>query len=174
MGANRPREERRTILLQARLRGDDGWRDAEIANVSSKGLMIRCLAPPPRATFVEIRHRGVCIIGRVMWSRGTHCGVRAQDEIDIGSLAANSPRKTTKPMVELRAVSAKVATAARTSLAVQADASRRTARLMHWITIAAAGAVAATIVASTVTSALQASLEEAHDALSAQPRLPGR
>ena len=167
MGLQRQREERRTIMLQARLRADDGWCEATIANVSPRGVMIRCASPPERSNVVEIRHRGLCIVGRVMWSRGSRCGIRTQDPIDIDSLLAKSPITTTKKTTaEWRAVSPQRAKAYRPSLAVQSDASKQTARFLDWIVIATAGAVAAAMVASAADSFLGAPLSRASDALS--------
>jgi hypothetical protein len=61
----RAREERRTIFLKARLRTDAGWSAVSIGNISLRGLMFRAQTPPPRGSFIEIRHRSTTIVGRV-------------------------------------------------------------------------------------------------------------
>ena len=66
MGSVKPREERRNIFLRARLRSEHGWADVTIGNVSSRGVMLHCTAPLQRNSFIEVRHRSVCIVGRVV------------------------------------------------------------------------------------------------------------
>jgi hypothetical protein len=91
MASLKPRELRRTVILKAQMRVADGWRAVTICNVSSRGLMAKCSAPPAKGAYIELRHRGVHIVGRVAWSQGLRFGVRAQDNIDIASLLDQSP-----------------------------------------------------------------------------------
>ncbi len=81
------RENRRNVFLKARMRNAEGWRDVCIRNVSSRGLMIETLdPPPPRGTHVEVRRGDQTIIARVMWTKGQRCGAYAQDRIGVEAL----------------------------------------------------------------------------------------
>lgn len=85
----KPREERRGILLAARMRDADGWRDVTICNVSSRGMMIKASPPPPSGAFIELRRNDVCVVGQVKWTKGICFGIRAQDRIDLHHLVTS-------------------------------------------------------------------------------------
>src|SRR3569623_2056164 len=93
----KPREERRNSLLHARLRSDAGWSDVTIGNVSSRGMMLHSASGLQRNAFVEVRHRGVCVVGRVVWSPGVKYGVRTQDVVDVPALLSPMPTKRPRP-----------------------------------------------------------------------------
>ena len=83
----KPREPRRKVLIDARLRQDCGWSDARIFNISRRGLMARASKAPPRGSYVEIS-RGTCrIVARVVWVKNGEFGARAQDAIAIEAMA---------------------------------------------------------------------------------------
>ena len=163
--AHKQREERQVVSLPTRLRGDHGWCDATIANVSSRGLQLRCPSPPPRSSFVELRHRGITIVGRVVWSQGGRAGIRTQDKIDIQALLAQGPARARKRGEERRATPRQGGQAIRPSLAARAEASARWARMFDWTIVAAAGIAAAVGVAGVVQSVLEAPLSEVRAAL---------
>ncbi len=82
----KPREPRRTLLADARMRLDDKWADVRIRNASAHGMMVETEAPPQRGSYIEIRRGALIVIGRVAWSRGTRFGLRSQDVIDVDAL----------------------------------------------------------------------------------------
>lgn len=91
----RPREARQTVALAVRLRVDLDWEDARIGNISTRGMMIACRTSFPRGTIVEIRRGKAIAIGRVVWARSEHFGVRLQDRVrieDFIEAKASGPR----------------------------------------------------------------------------------
>jgi hypothetical protein len=75
---------------------DDGQRqqDVVIGNVSTHGLMAKCRAVPAKGIHVEIRHGGLIISGRVVWSRNRRFGLQSDRPIDLVALfpPAATPR----------------------------------------------------------------------------------
>jgi len=84
----KPREPRRKVLTKARIRIGASWADVCILNISSRGLMVRADAPPPRGTYLELRRGARVIIGRVMWAQQDRFGLSTQDELDVESIIA--------------------------------------------------------------------------------------
>jgi hypothetical protein len=150
----RAREERRTIFLKARLRTDAGWSEVSIGNISSRGLMFRAQTPPPRGSFIEIRHRSTTIVGRVAWSHGSRCGVRTQDQIDIQGLLAPSPIRPRRPGEERRTLPRRPIQQPAPCIARRAEQSRRFSVIFNWSAIALAGTCAAFVVADVARTAL--------------------
>ncbi|NNM76707.1 hypothetical protein HJG53_07325 [Sphingomonas sp. ID1715] len=72
--------------MPARLRGDDGWSDVCIRNVSSHGMMLVMHQPPPRGTYIEVRRGSAAVTGRVMWVRAGRCGLRTKERISVAAL----------------------------------------------------------------------------------------
>lgn len=84
----REREDRVVTMLGARMRAGDDWRDVTILNASRHGLMLRSEEPMSRGSYIEVRRGAIVIVGRVVWSKAAHFGVRAQDVIDLPDLIA--------------------------------------------------------------------------------------
>ena len=82
-----PREPRRKVLIDARLRQDCGWSEARILNISRGGLMARAPRTPARGSYVEISRGSYRIVARVVWVRDNEFGARAQDAIAIDAMA---------------------------------------------------------------------------------------
>lgn len=80
-------------MIAARMRNGDAWSDANILNLSSRGLLLHAAAPPPRGSYVEVRRGVHVIIGRVIWANSDRFGVRTQDSLAIDSLIANASPK---------------------------------------------------------------------------------
>jgi hypothetical protein len=166
MGSHRAREERRTIFLKVRLRTDEGWRDVTIGNVSLHGLMLRGPSLPPKGAFIEVRHRSVCIIGRIVWSNGSCCGVRTQDVVDIAALLSQPLVVPRKDQPERRqAARSRHDPSPAQSLASRVESSRRFARIFDWSLVAAGGALAAAGVASAAATAMDQPLHQVRTAL---------
>lgn len=154
------RELRQPASVPARLRSDAGWTDVTIANVSSRGMMLRCVSPPPRRSYIEVRHAGVCIVGRVVWQEGTRCGVHTQARVDVDDLLSNSPRG---PLVRsddfrraMRAGPARRATLSADELARQ---SRQRARRFEFALVVMTAACGAAVIAMTVLDTLVAPMD---------------
>lgn len=84
------RAQRRVTFVNVKLRRGDDWQDVQIGNVSATGLMVRIAAPLDPGTMVEIRHRGWCVLGEVVWTTRSRMGVRSFDPVDIEGLLASS------------------------------------------------------------------------------------
>lgn len=163
------REERRALLLSARMLAEQGWRDVTVCNVSSRGMMLRSEDPPDRNAFVEIRHRNACIVGRVIWSRGTCFGIRTQDRVDLCELLSQSPPAPRKLDVERRLSPRSESPSLFQMRALPLeDSSRVFARLLDWCAIVFAVALGAIFVADIASEALQEPLGEVRHALHGQ------
>jgi hypothetical protein len=79
----RAREQRRKVLIRAKVRAGGLPIDACIRDISSKGLMIQAKVPPPRGTYVEIVTPSHTIVGRVVWGRDMKFGISTQDKLHI-------------------------------------------------------------------------------------------
>lgn len=98
------REQRQPVVLQARIRGDRGWGDACILNVSSRGLLAYSHSPAEPGSIVELRRGEQVIVAQVMWRQHRRIGLRSQDplkveEIVSGSKSANL--EISAPQIEL-------------------------------------------------------------------------
>lgn len=87
---NEGRAPRRVAFINAKLRAGDDWRDVQIRNVSDTGLLVRVSEPPAVGEAIEIRRRGCCITGEVVWCTRSRMGVKADHPIDIERLTADS------------------------------------------------------------------------------------
>ncbi|MFC3173053.1 hypothetical protein ACFOD9_02180 [Novosphingobium bradum] len=76
------RDPRRTTLLKAQVRGEHGWSEALVCNLSAHGLMLRGVDLPRRGSFIEISCDKTRAVGQVRWSIGSRCGVRTREAID--------------------------------------------------------------------------------------------
>lgn len=170
--SQRPREPRRLVHRPARMRVDGEWCDITICNVSSRGFMGKCASPPPRGTYIEVRHRSLCIVARVMWSRDMRFGVRAQDKIDIANLLSGEPARSFSPGEERRSARRDRSSPSIRQPGAQAaaEASRRFARVFEWVTLSLAIAVAAGLVFQMVTTSLSKPMQDARGAM----RIGGR
>jgi len=170
MGASfKPREERKALVLSARMLAEQGWRDVSVRNVSSRGMMLRCETPPARNTFVEIRHQKACVVGRVVWSSGTAFGINSQDTIDLAELLSQAPAMPMKENNDRR-LHARGGAGRSVQMRVlpAEEASRIFARLFDWSVVAVAVSFAALGIADVAQDALQQPLERTRATLNAQ------
>ena len=82
----KPREERRKVLIRARMNAGVSWSDVCILNMSLHGLGLQCAFPPRLGTYVEIRRGAHVIVGRVIWSSQHRFGVSTQDVLFIDAI----------------------------------------------------------------------------------------
>lgn len=147
----KPREQRRNVMIPARLRLDGHWADIRIRNLSSRGLRVETQAPLKRGSYVEIFRQHQIIVGRVVWSRGAQSGLRAQDLIDIAGLVdgrpARPPAGALPGPVERRRAN-------RDSPAERAERSRRTSSMIQFLFLAIAAGGGAIVAGDSVRTAL--------------------
>ena len=83
---HKPRELRRSVLLPARLRSADGWSDACVLNVSSRGLQVHVRVPLCRGSTIELRHQETVIVAQVVWHTGSRAGLRTSEALPVENL----------------------------------------------------------------------------------------
>lgn len=158
-----PRDPRTTVRLTVRIRADGGWLDATVHNVSQRGMMVRSQYPLRRNQFVEIARGHTRVIGRIVWTTDSACGLRAQDIIDIGALLGQPAATRTA----LREDSARREGGSFAALAMpyRVDASRRLARGFEFTAVVAAIAVTVTLTIDETLDAASEPIEQVRLAL---------
>jgi hypothetical protein len=148
------------------MRATNEWCDVTICNISSRGLMAKSNAPPPKGAYIELRHRSVGIIGRVVWSHGARFGVRTQDRIEISALLAEASFKPKTTGEERRLAPRDRRPGVRQpDAAARAEASRRFARTFDRAALLLVALVAAVVIFDVASGSLSKPLEETRDAL---------
>jgi len=152
------REPRQRVILPVRLRLDNQWIDAQIRNVSSKGVMLVMKDPPPKGSFIEIRRgKDITIIGQVRWCASDRCGILAQDKINVSYLMSDKAQKAMSKdqagFVERRAT-VRIITPEEA-----AEHSRLKSQLLQRIFIIVAGVAAALFLASLLFDVMSVPLE---------------
>lgn len=84
-----PREERRRVMLPARMRSASGWSDACILNISSRGLLVFSKGTAEAGSFVEIRRGGQLVVARVVWKNNQRIGLFSPDPVRIEDIISN-------------------------------------------------------------------------------------
>jgi len=139
----RTREPRKPVRIGVRLKDDAGWSDAQILNISSRGVMALCQDPPSRGSYVEIRRGAYVMIGRVAWTATDRIGVRVREQISVEDLLmpVSPGRKVARPAND---VQMRVCERRKPSVEERAAASGRFARAFDFaaIGILAAGLAA--------------------------------
>lgn len=163
----KPREDRRPVTVPARLRSEAGWTDVTIGNVSSRGLMLRCVAPPPRRAYIEVRHQGICIVGQVVWISGARCGVRTQDRVDVESLLKQGRPQARRGSNDRRTASRRIEMPDQRTPSERAAASRLIARTFEFAVVTAVAGTAAALAAMLMFDAVSEPLSKTTEALAA-------
>ena len=134
----KPREERRKVMISARIQTGARWQDACILNISSKGLLVHTPDPPARGSYLELRRGAHVIVARVMWSGQQRCGLRSQDPLPVELLVSGAdPAAVQAPRGERER--------RRTQRhAVKAEQSRWQGRTFEFAIVAMGGAAFAT------------------------------
>jgi hypothetical protein len=133
------------------MKSADGWQDVAIQNVSAHGMRISVALPPRRGAYIEIRRASQVIVARAVWVREGECGLRTQDIVDVPALV--DPKAT-----RIEGVVAKAREDRRTQprIAETAERSRRFARHVQAVAVAAGIVMAAGGVVTTVSTTLSA------------------
>jgi hypothetical protein len=149
----KPREERRNVLIQARMCIDGKWTDVRIRNVSSRGLLVQSAEPPPRGSYIEIFKARHTIVARVVWARNQQFGIHTRERLDVGALMGEAPpaSPTTSPDAPGRTESrAEPRRLTAEGVTQRLERSRRISTAVEFGAVVACGVVAAVIMVSTV------------------------
>lgn len=90
VAAANKREERKPVVMRARVRSRAGERDAQLVDASSRGLSMTASVAPPRGEIVEVVLGRAVLVGQVRWSRDNRFGVVLQDRIDVVALRSGT------------------------------------------------------------------------------------
>ncbi len=74
------------------MRSPEGWGDARILNVSSRGMMIRTILPPSPGTTIELRRGDQVMVAKVVWKDGTRAGLRSDGVLPVTDLMCVSEK----------------------------------------------------------------------------------
>ena len=141
----KPREPRRKVLIDARLRQDCGWSDARILNISRRGLMARAPKAPPRGAYVELYRGTHRVVARVVWAQHELFGARAQDAIALDAIAGGKAAPPAPAKVNDRRRARH-----RPALAERQERNRRWSRRFEFFCVTALGGIAAYFAFDTV------------------------
>jgi hypothetical protein len=64
VGQLKARQERRRVLIPARIKQGAGWTDVCIRNLSPRGLLLHGQSPPRPGSYVEVRRGSYIIVAR--------------------------------------------------------------------------------------------------------------
>jgi hypothetical protein len=146
----KPREPRRKVLIDARLRHERGWNDARILNISSRGLMVRAAQAPALGTYVEICRGTHRIVARVVWADDDRFGARAQDAIALDAIANGQDA----PLAQAANLNDRRGWQRQPTSAEKHERSRRRSRQLEFLAVTAIGCLAAFFAFDTVQQVL--------------------
>lgn len=159
------REQRRNVLIQARMRRDGAWADVRIRNISSRGLLIQSDTPPPRGTYVEIFRARHTIVARVVWSKDRQFGIQTQDRLDVGAIIADPAQTPSAPIAPSKDRRADPRQLTAAHVAERLERSRRISAVLEFGCIFACGVAAAVITMAAVYETLSQPLEKVSSSL---------
>ena len=165
MACLKSREPRKSVNITVRLKSEHGWENARIRNVSSRGMMIHCEAPPGRGSYVEIRRGSYVVVGRIVWAAEDSFGLQAQDRIELASLAGTGCGETEQAGERFSSASGKAVAFRPQTIAEQAEASVRFARAFHYIAILTVSLAFSWLLFDTAAGALAHPLEAVSNVL---------
>ena len=147
MSDGKPRiEDRSQAILQARLRGGGAEREACLLDLSSRGFMALADPAPPRGSYIELVVGRHSLVGQVQWSEERRFGVRLREPIDAQVVLGNEAAPAT--------AKAKNVAKNKPSIEARLAFSRHFARGFTYGILAAVVGVAATTMASAVSTSL--------------------
>ena len=162
----KPREPRRKVMIQARMRSGALWSDALILNMSSRGLLVRSDHPPNRGSYLEIRRGGYVMVARVVWSNAGRFGVQTQDVVPAERLISD-PDGAALP-ASSSAINQMERRAAPRAAQVRHDSSRQKARAIEFAAISLTCAFVAIPIGIAMIEVLAKPLRAAQTALAAR------
>ena len=141
------------------MRGDSGWSDACILNLSSRGLLINSGRPAAEGSVVELRHGDHVIVARVIWRKGTRSGLRTQDRVPVEEIV------TGKQAPALRLTAPQWPAAERRKQPRTHEENRLRSRVLEFASVAVIGGFLAATLFSMVEQAFARPLAAVHSAL---------
>jgi hypothetical protein len=154
MSAQRAREPRQPVRIGGRLKSGRGWSDVVLRNVSARGVMGECPAPPDRGDYVELRCGDYVIVARVAWASGSHFGARAQDLIELADLTASAEGRAREAGERRRRLRPVQSDPRAPSIADRSFASARLGRAFEFGSLIIAGAALASLLGGAAHDAL--------------------
>jgi len=168
MKPHRARERRTTVAIKARVKSEIGWGDSQICNVSSRGMMVRHIPPPPLGSYVEVCRGPFSIVGRVRWIAGDRFGLQALERIDLDALQSPRPRSQASVSDRRRRPRPAIAPVGQvTDIAERLEGSQRLARRLQFAVVVLAGATMALLAVQLMAATLAEPIERARPALMA-------
>jgi hypothetical protein len=144
------------------MRSDDQPADICVRNISTRGLMIQCAAPPARGAYVEIAFGAISVVGRVAWTNHRRAGIQTREHIDVATLLGAAAAKASAPLADLpRPARARGAT-------ITGDDARVIARRMQFIFLLICVVALGAMLASTAHGFLSGAMREITSALPEQ------
>lgn len=161
------RDQRRKVLLSARMRVGASWDDVRILNLSKRGMLVQAARPPQRGTYLELRRGAQAIVARVVWSAGNCFGAMTQDQINVEAIvrACQAGGDETGPTEAGAAMAERRSTPRPASFAARHDRSRRLARTLEFACLAAFGVGIGALLGQTLRQALAVPLTATSAAL---------
>lgn len=159
------------VRINVRVRTDDGWMDATVRNVSSRGMMLHSLQPLRRNQVVEIARGRSRVIGRVVWNNEAACGLQAQDRVDIEGLLAKPDAIGNSQGVsgrqDRRASPRQAPARHAATIELQSESARLLGRAFEKVALLSAIACGGVLAASSAYEAMAAPLDKVEIALAA-------
>ena len=151
----KPREPRRSVVIQARMRLDGVWSDVCIRNISSRGMLLQAAAAPPRGTYVEIFRGRHSVVAQVRWCKDRRFGIHTRERMDVDAIInepRGEPRRKADSGTERRSASRlpDTLTSTAATLAARADRSRRLSATFQFCTMVGFSLVAAVMILTIV------------------------
>jgi hypothetical protein len=149
------------------MRLGSAWRDVNILNISSRGLLLHAAPPPERGTYVEVRRGPHVIVARVVWSSQERFGVQSQDPLCIDSIISEPDRSSGGPgrALESAAVDRRAASRNRPGSSDRHERSRQVSRIAEYLCLATFGAFLAAVGFEAVAEALGRPISQMSGAL---------
>jgi hypothetical protein len=148
-GQLKARQDRRRVLIPARMKQGVGWTDVCIRNISPRGLLLQGQSPPRPGSYVEVRRGSYIIVARVVWTKDQEFGAHAQDLLPIEQII-RGPAQTTSGAGHTNEVPVERRSAPRPSFERSHEASRHLSSLMQYgftvmVSLSLAGAAVAAV-----------------------------
>lgn len=150
------REQRRKVLIRARMRAGGPPAEVCIRDISTKGLMLQANAPPPRGTYIEIVGAEQTIVGRVVWAKDRRFGMHTCDAIDVAAALRGIPARPPHLGPPSRP-----ATFAPAIARANPESRRALAKAMEFVVIGAFAAALIVVLASTAYATLSRPFDDA-------------
>jgi hypothetical protein len=166
-GGMRNREERRKVLLRARMHSDAGWSDIAVRNISRRGMLICARQTLKPGDYVEIRRASYTIVARIVWAKDEQLGVRSQDPIDVGGLISVATGEQPGGTAKSGQLVTERRMADRQTTTDRIQQSRQLSSRFQFILLGAAAVAAAWTIATEIGGRLTAPLDRIRTTLAA-------